>query len=90
MEKYLKLKNTFKNKKVIVTGHTGFKGSWLTFWLIKNNANVFGISNNVPSIPSHYKNLKLSQKLKEYFFNIQDYKRLNKVVLGSENGRLKN
>ena len=80
MEKYLKLKNTFKNKKVIVTGHTGFKGSWLTFWLIKNNANVFGISNNVPSIPSHYKNLKLSQKLKEYFFNIQDYKRLNKVV----------
>ena len=33
----------WKGKKVLVTGHTGFKGSWLTLWLLKMNANVSGI-----------------------------------------------
>ena len=40
------LKKFFYKKKVIVTGHTGFKGSWLTFWLKNMGANVMGISNN--------------------------------------------
>ena len=39
-------KNVFKNKKIIVTGHTGFKGSWLTLWLVKLGAKVTGISKN--------------------------------------------
>ena len=34
----MKYKNVFKNKKVLVTGHTGFKGSWLTLWLLKLEA----------------------------------------------------
>ena len=33
----------WKGKKVLVTGHTGFKGSWLTLWLLKMNSNVSGI-----------------------------------------------
>ena len=33
----------WKGKKVLVTGHTGYKGSWLTLWLLKMNANVSGI-----------------------------------------------
>ena len=45
----------FKNSKVIVTGHTGFKGSWLTAWLKQLNADVMGISLNVPTSPSHFK-----------------------------------
>ena len=32
----LAIKKIFRNKKVIVTGHTGFKGSWLSYWLFKN------------------------------------------------------
>ena len=36
--------NIFKNKTIIVTGHTGFKGSWLTFWLKKLGAKVIGVS----------------------------------------------
>ena len=44
----------FKNSKVIVTGHTGFKGSWLTAWLKKLGANVMGISLNPPTNPSHF------------------------------------
>ena len=53
----------FKNKKVIVTGHTGFKGSWLSLWLILNNAKVMGISNNVPTNPSHFNSIKLHKKI---------------------------
>ena len=45
---------TFKNSKVIVTGHTGFKGSWLTAWLKALGAEVMGISLNPPTFPSHF------------------------------------
>jgi len=46
----------FKNKKVLITGHTGFKGSWLSFWLHKLGAKVVGVSNNV-SYPSNFNGL---------------------------------
>ena len=45
----------FKNKKVLVTGNTGFKGSWLSLWLHLLGAKVIGVSKDVPTIPSHYK-----------------------------------
>ena len=45
------LKNFFYKKKVIVTGHTGFKGSWLTLWLKTYGANIFGISKDIPTKP---------------------------------------
>ena len=37
----------FKNKKVLITGHTGFR-SWLTLWLKLMGANIFGVSNSYP------------------------------------------
>ena len=55
--------NTYKNKVVIVTGHTGFKGSWLTQWLLLLGAKVVGVSNNVPSKPSHFESLNLKNKI---------------------------
>ena len=53
------LKKYFKNKKVIITGHTGFKGTWLTLWLINLGANIVGISKDIHGSPSHYKDLKI-------------------------------
>ena len=44
----------FKNSRVIVTGHTGFKGSWLTAWLKLLGANVMGISLDPHTYPSHF------------------------------------
>ena len=38
------LNEAFKNKNVVVTGNTGFKGSWLSLWLLQLGANVVGIS----------------------------------------------
>jgi CDP-glucose 4,6-dehydratase len=46
--------NIFNGAKVIVTGHTGFKGSWLSLWLSNLGAHVTGISLDVPSTPSHF------------------------------------
>ena len=40
----IQFKNIFRNKKVLITGHTGFKGSWLSFWLKRLGAKVYGIS----------------------------------------------
>ena len=48
-------KNSFKKKKILVTGHTGFKGSWLVAWLKILGAEVYGISKDIPSSPSHFK-----------------------------------
>ena len=50
--------NLFKNKKIIITGHTGFKGSWLSAWLSLLGAKIFGISDKVPTQPSHYDLIK--------------------------------
>ena len=51
--------NFFKDKKVIITGHTGFKGSWLSFWMQILGAKVLGISNGYPTKPSNFKDLNL-------------------------------
>ena len=55
MEKQFKV---FKNKKVLITGHTGFKGSWLTLWLSKIGAKVYGISLKSKSL-NHFNSLKI-------------------------------
>jgi len=47
-------RNVYSNKKILVTGNTGFKGSWLAAWLLQLNAEVSGLSNGVPTDPSHF------------------------------------
>ena len=53
----------YKNKTVCVTGHTGFKGSWLCEWLLLMGANVVGYALEPPSTPSHAVELQLSERL---------------------------
>ena len=55
--------NTFKNKKVLITGNTGFKGSWLSSWLIGLGADVYGISKDIPTSPSMFEVLELESKI---------------------------
>ena len=55
----LKFKRYF-NQKIIITGHTGFKGSWLTLWLNKL-VNILGVSLEAPTPVSHYKILNLKK-----------------------------
>jgi len=53
----------WKDKKVFVTGHTGFKGSWLCFWLSKMGAKVTGFSDAVPTNPSAFEALNLGKSI---------------------------
>ena len=75
------LKNFFYKKKVIVTGHTGFKGSWLTLWLKTYGANIFGISKDIPTIPSNFNTSKVYNGIKNYKLDILDQKKLKKLFL---------
>ncbi len=49
----------YKGKKVLITGHTGFKGSWLAFWLKQLGAEILGYSLQPPTKPSHYELLNM-------------------------------
>ena len=70
----------YKDKKVLITGHTGFKGSWLTTWLLKLGARVVGISNAVPTNPSMFKELKLEQKISHCEEDIRDLSRMTEII----------
>lgn len=78
-----KIKNVYKflkNKKILVTGHTGFKGSWLALWLLKIGCNVIGISKDLPTEPSNYNHFQFKKKMKNYFFNLKNLSKLKKVI----------
>lgn len=70
----------YTNKKVLVTGHTGFKGSWLTTWLVKLGANVVGVSKDIPTDPSMFEELKLKDKIKHYFEDIRDLDKMIEII----------
>ncbi|QSX07154.1 CDP-glucose 4,6-dehydratase [Sedimentibacter sp. zth1] len=70
----------WKNKNVFITGHTGFKGSWLSFWLIMMGAKVSGYALKPNSQPSLFEILKLNDKVNSNIGDINDLKELNKVV----------
>lgn len=71
--------NIYKGKKVLVTGHTGFKGSWLTLWLNKLGADVCGYSLEPNTEPSMFNELGIEKYCKSYFGNILNAEELNKV-----------
>lgn len=52
--------NVYHNKNVLITGHTGFKGSWLALWLLKMGANITGYSLSPPTEPNHFQLLDLT------------------------------
>ena len=51
--------NIYNNRKVLVTGHTGFKGSWLAFWLTKMGADILGYALEPATDPNHFSMLNL-------------------------------
>jgi CDP-glucose 4,6-dehydratase len=73
-------KNTFNNKTVIVTGHTGFKGSWLSIWLSSLGANVIGISDRIPSEPSNFLASDVEKIIEDIRIDIRDTKIVNKTI----------
>lgn len=74
-------KEVWSGKKILVTGHTGFKGSWLVYWLSELGCRLFGLSlRTQPTIPSLYYDAKIGELLeKEYFGDIRDKQLVEKI-----------
>lgn len=68
----------YKNKTVLVTGHTGFKGSWLSYWLTQMSAKVIGYSLEAPTTPNHFEILNL--KFTSIIADIRDLDLLNQTL----------
>lgn len=71
-------KGVYKNRKALITGHTGFKGSWLSLYLKSLGAEVFGYSLSPPSKPSHYE--LLERPGEEMMANINEIDTLKAVI----------
>ena len=62
--------SSFKGKKIILTGHTGFKGSWLAIWLKTLGANVVGLGLEPTTIPSHFNAARIIELIEDHRFDI--------------------
>ena len=72
--------DTYRNRRVLVTGHTGFKGSWLSAWLDSLGAVVGGFSLDLPTTPSNFELLGLEKRMQHYVGDIRDRSRLVEVI----------
>ena len=70
----------FNGKKILVTGHTGFKGVWLSIWLKKLGAIVHGVSFDIPSSPSHFTVANLSSQVVDHRLDIRDSQPIEKLI----------
>jgi len=72
--------NVYHGKKVLITGHTGFKGSWLTAWLLKLGAQVVGYSKDIPTKPAMFSELNLANKIRHVVGDVRDLSALRQVI----------
>lgn len=71
--------NWYKGKKVLVTGHTGFKGSWLSYILVKAGAEVTGYSLEAPTKPNLFEICNVEKRIHSIIGDIRDLKHLKQV-----------
>ncbi|MDC0425430.1 CDP-glucose 4,6-dehydratase [Pelagibacteraceae bacterium] len=71
--------NYYKNKKVLITGHAGFKGAWLSLALKTLGAKIYGVSKEIKTKPSFYIEIK-NIFIKSIFMDIYDYKKLEIII----------
>jgi CDP-glucose 4,6-dehydratase len=76
--------NNFAGKTVLITGHTGFKGSWLCAWLKLLGANVVGIALNPETQPSHFIASKIGNQIKDLRIDIRNRPQIEEVIVSSK------
>lgn len=72
--------NIYAGKNVLITGNTGFKGSWLSAWLLSLGAKVYGYSDSIPTSPSMYEVIGLDKRVNQTYGDIRDIDLFNKTV----------
>ncbi len=73
-------KNIYQDRNVLVTGHTGFKGSWLCSWLLDLGATVAGFSVDVPTDPSLFEALSLADRIQHFEGDVRDKDSLRQAM----------
>ncbi|MCG3115719.1 MAG: CDP-glucose 4,6-dehydratase [Candidatus Manganitrophus sp. SA1] len=75
------LSDFYRGKRVLVTGHTGFKGSWLTLWLVELGAEVYGYALEPPTKPSLFEEADIARRMTSHSIgDVRDYRLLSRAV----------
>ncbi|OYV58490.1 MAG: CDP-glucose 4,6-dehydratase, partial [Acidocella sp. 21-58-7] len=72
-------RDAFRGRRVLVTGHTGFKGSWLSTWLQELGAEVAGYSVDIPTTPANFEALQLADLVQHHIADVRDRGTLERV-----------
>jgi CDP-glucose 4,6-dehydratase len=75
------LQSVFKDKTVLITGHTGFKGAWLTAWLRMLGAHVVGVALEPPTAPSHFAAAQMAAGIRDLRIDIRDRSALEAAIV---------
>jgi len=78
------LQNAFNAKTVLITGHTGFKGAWLTAWLKMMGAKVVGIALDPPTSPSHFVAANMADGITDLRIDIRDRATLENAIVTAQ------
>src|SRR5260370_7899627 len=73
-------RNYWKSRRVFLTGHTGFKGGWMSLWLEALGASVTGYAMPPPTQPSLFEQAGIAKSLRSFFADIRDFDRLKKAI----------
>ena len=76
----MKIKDFYANKRVLITGHSGFIGSWLTKWLTMMNTEVCGFSLDPPTVPNMYDIVNLRNSIMDIRGDIRNAESLQNVI----------
>ena len=72
--------NIYQKKKILITGSTGFKGTWLCTWLTMLGADVYGYALDIPTQPSMFQAINMEEKIHQQYGDIRDKEGLKKYV----------
>ena len=78
------VKGCFTNKTVLVTGHTGFKGSWLTAWLKVLGARVVGIALDPPTNPAHFTVARVAEDMSDLRIDVRNSAAVEEAVVEAQ------
>lgn len=74
-------KGCFRGKRILITGHTGFKGSWLSLMLHMLEADVYGYALDPPTNPNLYKEAGIGELVTSFIYDIRNYEQLLEILL---------
>ena len=80
LEDMTNIRKFFKNKPVLITGHTGFKGSWLTQILLNWGADITGIALKPSTDPNLFSLLDIKKHINNYFVDIRDFQKVKEII----------